>query len=59
MHPAQQTRRLRVNIANDHFGVAVAAANVVVTYYVVLFHRKHRRGGIVPFFAYECTRNDL
>lgn len=53
MHPAQQTRRLRVNIANDHFGVAVAVANVVVTYYVVLFHRKHSRGGIVPFFAYE------
>jgi hypothetical protein len=42
-----------VNIANDHFGVAVAVANVVVTYYVVLFHRKHSRGGIVPFFAYE------
>jgi pyocin large subunit-like protein len=53
------TRRLRVNVANDHFGVAVVSANTVVTYYVIPFHRKHRRGGIVPFFADECSRNDL
>lgn len=51
-------RRLRVDIANDHFGVAVAGSDTVVTYYVVPFHRKHRRGGIAGFFASECSRND-
>lgn len=54
-----RTHRPRVDLAKDHFGVAVVAASTVVTYYVVPFHRKHRRGGIATFFAYECTRNDL
>jgi hypothetical protein len=54
-----RTHRLRVDLAKDHFGVAVVSANTVVTYYVVPFHRKHRRGGIAPFFAYECSRNEL
>jgi len=53
------TDRLRVNIANDHFGVAVVAGNILVTYYIVPFHRKHRRGGIVGFFTFECARTDV
>lgn len=53
------TDRLRVNIANDHFGVAVVARNIVVTYYIVPFHRKHRCGGIVGFFTFECARTDV
>jgi hypothetical protein len=52
------TRRLRVGLANDHFGAAVVASNTLITYYVLPFHRKHRCGGIVPFFAHECSRND-
>jgi len=51
--------RIRINIANSHFGVAVIASAVIRTFYVVPIHKVIRRGGIVGFFNYECARTDI
>jgi hypothetical protein len=51
--------RLRVNIVNKHFGVAVVACAIIRTYYIVPSHQIVRRTGtIVKFFNYECARTD-
>jgi hypothetical protein len=53
------TDRLRINIANHHFGVAVVATTIILTYYIVPLHQITRRDGIVGFFEYECARTDV
>ncbi len=54
------THRLRVNIANNHFGVAVVACGIIKTYYIVPSHQIIRRTGTISrFFSYECTRTDI
>jgi hypothetical protein len=53
------TDRLRVNMANNHFGVAVIACAIIKTYYIVPTHQIIRRTGTVTrFFNYECARTD-
>jgi hypothetical protein len=54
-----QTDRVRINVANHHFGVGVVASAVIQTYYIAPLHRVIRRGGIAQFFDYECKRTDL
>jgi len=51
--------RVRVNIANRHFGIAVVATTIIKTYYVVPVHQIVLRGGIVGYFNHECARTDL
>jgi len=51
--------RVRINIANKHFGVGAVASLIIKTYYIVPFHRYVRRNGIVGFFNYECARTDI
>jgi hypothetical protein len=53
------THRVRLNIANDHFGVAVVAADTIKTFYIVPLHKIIRRNGKMGFFNYECARTDL
>jgi len=53
------TDRVRINIANKHFGVGAVASAIIQTYYIVPFHRYVRRNGIVGFFNYECARTDI
>jgi len=53
------TDRLRFNVANDNFGVAVVAAVIVKTFYIVPPHQIIRRNGKVGFFNYECARTSL
>jgi hypothetical protein len=53
------TDRVRLDISNDHFGVAIVQSTTVKTFYIVPFFKIHRRGGKLPFFAYECARTDL
>jgi hypothetical protein len=53
------TDRLRINIANKHFGVAVVASAILKTYYIVPFHRSVRHQGIVGFYNFECARTDV
>ena len=53
------TDRLRLNIANLHFGVAVVAKPIVVTHHIVPQGKIRRRGGIISYFKYECTRTDV
>src|SRR6266850_2279516 len=51
---ANRTDRIRVNLANNHFGVAVVACDVIRTYYIVPAHQIIRRTGTVTkFFKYE------
>lgn len=54
-----RTDRVRINIANNHFGVGVVASAVIRTFYVVPLHKVIRRGGIVALFNYECARTDI
>ena len=54
-----QTHRVRLNVANKHFGVAVVQSEIILTYYIVPLHKVIRRGGIATFFTYECSRTDL
>ena len=53
------THRVRLNVANKHFGVAVVAAGIILTFYIVPLHKIIRRGGIANFFVYECARTDI
>lgn len=53
------TDRVRINIANKHFGVGVVQSEIVQTFYIVPMHKVIRRGGIVAFHNYECARTDL
>jgi len=53
------THRVRLNIMNKHFGVAVVASQIILTFYIVPLHKVIRRGGIANFFTQECARTDL
>jgi hypothetical protein len=54
------TDRLRVNIANNHFGAAAVGCDIIKTYYIVPAHQIIRRTGTVTkFFTYECARTEL
>jgi hypothetical protein len=54
------TDRLRVNIANNHFGAARVGCDIIKTYYIVQPHQIIRRTGTVAkFFTYECARTNL
>jgi len=53
------TDRVRINVANKHFGVGVVSSNVIQTYYIVPLRKLIRRGGVAQFFQYECGRTDL
>jgi hypothetical protein len=50
--------RLRINLANKHFGVGIVATATVRTFYIVPLHHIVRRKGIAPFFESECQRVD-
>jgi len=53
------THRLRVNIVNNYFGVAVVACAIIKTYYIVPTHQiVRRKGTVIKFFKYECARTD-
>ena len=54
-----RTDRLRFDISNDHFGVAIVQTTTLKTYYIVPFFKIYRRGGKANFFAYECARTDV
>jgi len=54
-----QTHRVRLNIANKHFGVAIVQSEIILTYYIAPLHKVIRRGGIAAFLTYECARTDL
>jgi len=54
-----QTHRVRLNIANKHFGVAVVQSEIILTFYVVPLHKLIRRGGVANFFVYECARTNI
>lgn len=51
--------RLRINVANRHFAVAVVVSDTIRTYYVVPSHKIFRRGGVAQFFSHECARIDV
>lgn len=54
------TDRLRANIANNHFGVAIVGCAIIRTYYIVPPHQiVGRTGTIAKFFGYECARTDI
>ncbi len=53
------TDRVRMNLTNKHFAVAVVASTIIQTFYIVPLHKLIRRGGPVPFFNYECARTDI
>ncbi len=53
------THRVRLNVANKHFGVAVVVAGIILTFYIVPLHKLIRRGGIANFFVYECARTNI
>ncbi len=54
-----RTHRVRLNVANKHFGVAVVVAGIILTFYIVPLHKLIRRGGIANFFVYECARTNI
>ena len=51
--------RLRFDISNDNFGVAIVHTATLKTFYIVSFFKIHRRGGRLRFFAHECARTDV
>jgi hypothetical protein len=53
------TDRVRINIANKHFGVGVVHSQIVQTFFIVPLHKVIRRGNIVEFYNFECQRTDL
>lgn len=48
--------RVRINIANKHFGVAIVSSSVIKTFYIIPVHQILRRGDVTSFFSYECAR---
>ena len=53
------TDRLRFDIANNHFGVAVVASAIIKTYYVIKAFTIQHHGGKVAYFTFECGRTDV
>jgi hypothetical protein len=48
--------RLRVNIANKHFGVGIVQTTTIRTFYIVPIHSINAHGGIAGYFTYQCGR---
>jgi hypothetical protein len=51
--------RVRFDVSNDHFGVAIVATTTVKTYHIVPFFKIYRRGGKQQYFDYERARTDV
>jgi hypothetical protein len=57
---ANLVNRLRYNMSNRHFGVALAGPpEFVKTFYQVPLHTVHHFGGHAGLFTHECAKTDL